>query len=714
MATEKVRIDYKVNKTELSTANKVLNKMRNVLGLTKKAVDQTNEKFKDQAEVTKKLTAERRKLLKSYVQARKDLKKEVADFNILGTSVGRVSAVFRKSVTVVTTFRKVLGTLRVAILATGIGALVIALGAVVTFFTKSQKGSDLLSKAMGVLGAIVDTLVGVVSSLGEKLVSLFLNPQETLKSFVKLVKDNLINRFEGFLELIPQLSKAIKQLFSGDFADAAETAGNAVAKVTLGVEDFTDKAVAGFNSAADALKGLNNELDGAIKGSNEYEALLIKLRKTEIEVTAAVAKRSRIIQDQLIITRDMTRSFEDQKAALDLANRLELANEKDLLDIANQKLAITEKDLANTPIALQTDEQLLAIAQARAETENAIANSTAKQREILNRQVELENRRLGVVRAKAVEEAKTQKLKDDQLKKDEETGLKQAKADAQTLEEQKQAISNLAVFRLEQAGKLEEAETARRRRLLEDEKLIEEERQLIIEESEAVITQIKADAKADQKVLDEKAAADQKVIDDALVASKEQSLNEIVGIAKQVASDGSELGKAAALTAIAQDTGKAIASLTAASEGNPANAVTFGGAGILQFIAGLARIGVNITSAKSVLSAPTSFEKGGRIGGNLHSSGGTLIEAERDEFMMSRKATSKYGFDKMDMINDLEWDGRIAANNTGNINIIDVNPIAEQLKNMHQNIMNVDSEGFTMHQIRGQHTISQKIERYST
>jgi hypothetical protein len=82
--------------------------------------------------------------------------------------------------------------------------------------------------------------------------------------------------------------------------------------------------------------------------------------------------------------------------------------------------------------------------------------------------------------------------------------------------------------------------------------------------------------------------------------------------------------------------------------------------------------------------------------------------------MMSRKATSKYGFDFMDKVNNLELDDRILGKSGGSINVVDTTPIANQLKNMPQNIMNVDSEGFTMHQRRNHNMISQKLTRYST
>lgn len=60
--------------------------------------------------------------------------------------------------------------------------------------------------------------------------------------------------------------------------------------------------------------------------------------------------------------------------------------------------------------------------------------------------------------------------------------------------------------------------------------------------------------------------------------------------------------KVATLAKIAFDTAAAISSLVAASNANPANAVTFGAAGIAQYVSGIARIIANIAQAKKVLS----------------------------------------------------------------------------------------------------------------
>jgi len=68
--------------------------------------------------------------------------------------------------------------------------------------------------------------------------------------------------------------------------------------------------------------------------------------------------------------------------------------------------------------------------------------------------------------------------------------------------------------------------------------------------------------------------------------------------------------KVFALASIGIDTAEAISALVASSEENPTNAVTFGAAGIAQYIAGLARILSNIAAAKQYLN----FWDGGYTG----------------------------------------------------------------------------------------------------
>jgi hypothetical protein len=110
--------------------------------------------------------------------------------------------------------------------------------------------------------------------------------------------------------------------------------------------------------------------------------------------------------------------------------------------------------------------------------------------------------------------------------------------------------------------------------------------------------------------------------DKAAIHSSIDLFNQTARLAKE----GSALQRAAALFAIGVDTAEAISALTAASEGNPANTVTFGGAGIAQFISGLARIIGNIATAKQYIGG---FAEGGYTGaGGKYETAGVVHRGE--------------------------------------------------------------------------------------
>jgi len=150
-------------------------------------------------------------------------------------------------------------TMKGAIIATGIGALVVIVGALITAFRSSAEGQDKWAKVMGAVGAITSKLIDTLASFGEIIISVFENPKKAITDFAKLIKENIVNRFNGLLELIPALGKAINQLFSGDFAGAAKTATDASAKVALGVENITDKINKAKNATKEYIKELENQ-----------------------------------------------------------------------------------------------------------------------------------------------------------------------------------------------------------------------------------------------------------------------------------------------------------------------------------------------------------------------------------------------------------------------------------------------------------------------
>ena len=68
--------------------------------------------------------------------------------------------------------------LRVAIIGTGIGALLIAITSLSQAFTRSEKGQNKFAKIMGIIGSTVGVLADGLANLGEKLINAFEKPRE--------------------------------------------------------------------------------------------------------------------------------------------------------------------------------------------------------------------------------------------------------------------------------------------------------------------------------------------------------------------------------------------------------------------------------------------------------------------------------------------------------------------------------------------------------
>ena len=110
-----------------------------------------------------------------------------------------------------------LKTVKGAIIATGIGALVVGLTAVVTFFTKTKRGAELLERATAGLGAAISVITDKFSGFGETIVSAFEDPQQAIKDLWTALKENIVNRFEGLINQFMALQKVIQGVFSLDW-----------------------------------------------------------------------------------------------------------------------------------------------------------------------------------------------------------------------------------------------------------------------------------------------------------------------------------------------------------------------------------------------------------------------------------------------------------------------------------------------------------------
>ena len=272
-------------------------------------------------EQLKALAQQGEKAAESMENVKKETKETAEEGTLLADFKSRFSDMTSGIKKVVTSFK----TLKGAIAATGIGALLLAIGSLISYFKSSEEGSRKLAIATEALSLIFGNLMEFAGQLGEMLVWVFENPKQALMNFVNLIKENIINRFEGLLELLPALGSAISELFSGNFSEAGKIATDAVAKVTLGVEDITDKVSDMADSAVEGFNKMSNAISEAVETATQLVDAQRALRNQQQELIVENAKLNQQLELQQRIAEDTTLTYEERKAALEQVGQAQVA-----------------------------------------------------------------------------------------------------------------------------------------------------------------------------------------------------------------------------------------------------------------------------------------------------------------------------------------------------------------------------------------------------
>lgn len=388
-------------------------------------------------------------------------------------------------------------------LATPIGIVIAALGtalfALTSYFKGSEEGQNKLNKIMAVGSAIFEQFMNVVEDVGEALVTAFENPEKAAKALLAFLESQFVNRITGMIQLIPQLAKAVEQLFKGNFEEAATIAGDALGKIVLGIENASAKVIAFGTKIGDMAKeGIANGLLLAKlqEDINATERKLIvdreklnlqvqKLRAEALEVEGEQRKKILLeaiaLEEQLAAQEVKFASLRKQEAQAKLdINGADINAKKALAEATAAVFAAETTAFANS---LRFRKEIAAIDEASAKEQAALLAEANKMLD--------ESEKLELERQKRIQEA---------LIATEELRLEQAVLNAESIEER--------------INREIELETFKTFALLENEALLEAERQLIIEKSQATINaiivkgtqeRVKKEAAEEKKLADEKA-----------------------------------------------------------------------------------------------------------------------------------------------------------------------------------------------------------------
>jgi hypothetical protein len=479
--------------------------------------------------------SEAEKSVKGLAKETKNLKKGVDNTN---ASTGKLTGTLDKMTGgAVTGFRSfttglkaVAGGFRTiggAIAASGIGLIVITIAALTAAFKGSEEGQNKFAKIMGVIGAVTGNLVDLLADLGESIISVFENPKQAIKDFANLIKTNITNRFDGLMELVPALGTALEQLFSGEFSKAAETAGNAVAKVTLGVDDLTGK----IKGAADATKDFVNQNIKEGNAAAKVADQRAKADKIERGLLVRRANAEREIAKLRLKAKDLNNvSAEERQAAL-----LKVLEIQDGLAESEVEIATLRSDAqtAENTFARSTKENLLEEERLKAAVIAVETRRIDQKRTIQRELTAAENELNAKTKAKQKEDEAKQKEQD---KKDEEAAkakieLKKKIAEFSAVSEEEQRLLEKDKLRvnfeelMKQLGDDEDAKLELTKSYLKKQKELTDK---FAEEDLA-----KAKEDGEKKIAEEQAVADAKLaIQNAALGNVGAGLNLLSSLAE--------------------------------------------------------------------------------------------------------------------------------------------------------------------------------------
>lgn len=365
--------------TDLETLNSVLEK--------------TSNNTKDLKEDTSKYEKEVKKTEKSVTNANKS-QKSFSD--TMSSAPGPIGALSNSVKGLSVAFKALLAN-PIILVFTGIVTVVTAL---FKAFTSTKAGGEALNRVMAGLGATFDVFRDVLVKISQPLIKLFTDPKQGIIDLGNTIKENIINRFVGLAEFIPQMGEALRLLFNKEFGKAAETAGNAILKITTGVEGAIGK-----------LGEIGSEIANEANEATRLTGVLQKLNDRERELNETRAEQNRLLVETRLRADDVNLSTEERLKAIEDVGKSET-------EILNQQLAL-ERERLN---ALQG---LANLSDSDAETLDKLSQQRIKitqlEEESLRKQKTIQRERNGLLKEQeainaAAEAEANQKKAEDELK----------------------------------------------------------------------------------------------------------------------------------------------------------------------------------------------------------------------------------------------------------------------------------------------------------
>ena len=221
-----------------------------------------------------------------------------------------------------------------ALKAIGIGLLLAAFAKLKEVFEENQKVADFFNTTFEALSLAFNDFFNFLDKNAGTIIDwfkgIFNDPVGAIKDFGNAIKDNLIERFNSFLDTLGFLASAVKKVFSGDFAGALEdvkSAGKESIDIITGVNNTFDRSVEIVTKAAKATAEYAKETWNSAAANvelNKQAEIAQVLQQGLIEKYDRQAEKLRQIRDEerntlderIAANEELKRVLDEQEAAM--------------------------------------------------------------------------------------------------------------------------------------------------------------------------------------------------------------------------------------------------------------------------------------------------------------------------------------------------------------------------------------------------------------
>lgn len=313
--------------------------------------------------------------------------------------------------------------LRVALISTGIGAIVVAVGSLVAYLTSTAEGVDRLNRVLTPLKTTFSAMLGVLQDLGKVLVDVFTNPLKSAKELANFVKDQLITQF-----------RALGQMLLGILTFDTTL-------IRQGFDELTENVKGHINAVGEYFGEVGDRMGEAWKVGQQIAQLTEQINESELKLIRNQERLNAEMMENRTIAQDTNRTLAERDEAM--KRWIAASKELNELEINHQSLIVDRLKLQQS-VSGDSHEDMKQLAEEEARLES-IRTSAAKREAQINRNI----RRVSTDSRKSEREALANQEKKIQLM-EEELALWEAQQSiaARTIQEEIELAQELADRRI--------------------------------------------------------------------------------------------------------------------------------------------------------------------------------------------------------------------------------------------------------------------------